>query len=67
MPQEERIPTEDVPVPPPPQTGGDTGGAGRFVRVGLESFGVLVAVLLAIVVLVVGVAGPAAYFGGRGP
>jgi hypothetical protein len=57
VPQEQRIPTEDVPVPPPPTDSPRWGGRRRWV-IGLLGCGGLVALLLVALLVVAVVSGP---------
>ena len=56
VPQDQRIPTEDVPVPPP--SGSSRGGGRRKWVIGLLGCGGLVALLLAALLVVAVVSGP---------
>src|SRR5215208_4564989 len=57
VPQDQRIPTEDVPVPPPP-TDSPRGGGRRKWVIGLLGCGGLVALLLVALLVVAVVSGP---------
>ena len=57
VPQDQRIPTEDVPVPPPP-SGSPRGGGRRKWVIGLLGCGGLVALLLVALLVVAVVSGP---------
>src|SRR5215208_4007423 len=57
VPQEQRIPTEDVPVPPPPTNSPRGGGRRRWV-IGLLGCGGLVALLLVALLVAAVVSGP---------
>ena len=57
VPQDHRIPTEDVPVPPPP-SGSPHGGGRRKWVIGLLGCGGLVALLLVALLVVAVVSGP---------
>src|SRR5215216_1709924 len=57
VPQDQRIPTEDVPVPPPP-SGSPHGGGRRKWVIGLLGCGGLVALLLVALLVVAVVSGP---------
>src|SRR5215203_6354662 len=57
VPQDQRIPTEDVPVPPPP-SGSPRGGGRRKWVIGLLGCGGLVALLLVALLVVAIVSGP---------
>src|SRR5919112_3095511 len=58
VPQGRRIPTEDVPVPPPP-SGSPRGGGRRKWVIGLLGCGGLLALFLVVLLVAAVVAGPA--------
>jgi hypothetical protein len=57
VPQDQRISTEDVPVPPPPKKGSPRGGGRRKLIIGLLGLGGLVALLLVALLVVAVVSG----------